>query len=81
MRAFKNHKDGVKKMNNSTLSYADCYLRLMDFNRPFESMTDDDLDSLYAVAFQRWAYHMTRQGYINALNKYRNENSNKVIRL
>lgn len=68
-------------MNNSTLSYADCYLRLMDFNRAFESMTDDDLDSLYAVAFQRWAYHMTRQGYINALNKYRNENSNKVIRL
>ncbi len=64
-----------KRRNNSTLSYADCCLRLMDFNRPFEAMENDDLDSIYAVAFKRWAYHLTRQGYIDALNKYRAENS------
>ena len=65
----------TKRRNNSTLSYADCCLRLMDFHRPFEAMENDDLDSIYAVAFKRWAYHLTRQGYIDALNKYRAENS------
>jgi hypothetical protein len=60
-----------KKRNNSTLSYADCCLRLNDLGRAFEAMSDDDLDSLYAVAFGRWAYHLTRDGYIKALYEYR----------
>jgi hypothetical protein len=62
-----------KRRNNSTLSTIDCYMILTD-DRPFEEMTDDDLDSIYAVAFGRWAYHLTRQGYIDALNKRRLDN-------
>jgi len=60
-----------KRRNNSPLSYADCCMRLNDLSRAFESMSDDDLDSLYAVAFGRWAYHLTRAGYIKALYEYR----------
>lgn len=60
-----------KRRNNSALSYADCCLRLHDLGRAFESMPNDDLDSLYAVAFGRWAYHLTREGYIKALYEYR----------
>lgn len=59
--------------NKSSLSYADCYIRLYDNNRPFEDMSDDDLDSLYFVAFNLWAYHMTREGYIRSLNIHRNK--------
>lgn len=65
-----------RKRNNSTLSAADCYLRLTDESRDFESMSDDDLDSIYAVAFSRWAYHLTRQGYIGALKNRRKELNN-----
>jgi hypothetical protein len=61
------------RRNNSTLSYIDCCMRLTG-DRPFEEMTDDDLDSIYAVAFGHWAYHLTRQGYIDALNKRRLDN-------
>ena len=64
-----------KKRNNSNLAYVDCCMRLTDWNRPFEEMSNDDLDSLYAVAFGRWAHHLTRQAYIDALNKYRQEHS------
>jgi hypothetical protein len=60
-----------KRRNNSTLSYADCMLRLSDRSRSFHDMSDDDLDSIYACAFGRWAYHLTRQGYIDALEKKR----------
>jgi len=58
-----------KKRNNSTLSYADCMLRLSDRSRSFHDMTNDDLDSIYACAFGRWAYHLTRDGYIQALEE------------
>jgi hypothetical protein len=61
-----------KRRNNSTLSEIDCCMRLTG-DRPFEDMENDDLDSIYAVAFKRWAYHLTRQGYIDALNKKRVE--------
>lgn len=60
-----------QKRNNSNLSAVDCYLRLSDETRAFESMSDDDLDSIYFIAFGRWAYHLTRRGYIDALNKKR----------
>jgi hypothetical protein len=40
---------------------------------PFSEMSNDDLDSIYAIAFGHWAYHLTRQGYIDALNKKRSE--------
>lgn len=39
-----------KPRNNSKLAYVDCCMRLMDWHRPFEEMSNDDLDSLYAVA-------------------------------
>jgi hypothetical protein len=61
-----------KKRNNSTLSYIDCCMRLTG-DQPFSEMSNDDLDSIYAVAFKHWAYHLTRQGYIDALNKRRIE--------
>lgn len=64
-----------KPRNNSTLAYVDCAMRLCDWRYNFEKMSNDDLDSLYAVAFGRWAYHLTRQGYIDALNKYRAEHA------
>ena len=59
------------KRNNSKLSYADCILRLTDRSRSFEDMSNDDLDSIYACAFGRWAYHLTREGYIKALQEKR----------
>lgn len=59
--------------NNSTLSYVDCCMRLTDTGRAFEGMETEDLDSIYAVAFGRWAYHMSREGYILALNNKRAE--------
>jgi hypothetical protein len=62
-----------EKRNNSTLSPADCFNRLCNENYAFESMSNDDLDSIYYMAFERWAYHLTRQAYIDALNKRRNE--------
>lgn len=62
-----------KRRNNSTLSYVDCCIRLSDSSRAFEGMSNDDLDSIYAVAFGRWAYHMSREGLINALNNKRAE--------
>lgn len=60
-----------KKGNSSTLSYADCMLRLSDRSRSFHDMSDDDLDIIYACAFGRWVFHLTRQGYIDALEKKR----------
>jgi hypothetical protein len=59
-----------KRRNNSTLSYIDCCMRLTG-DRPFEDMENNDLDSIYFVAFKRWAYHLTRQGYIDSLYKIR----------
>ena len=67
-------EDGLRR-NYSTLSYVDCCMRLRDESMFFEDMSNDDLDSLYFIAFKRWAYHLTRQGYINALNKYRESNN------
>jgi hypothetical protein len=58
-------------MNNSTLSYVDCCMRLIDESKRFEDMSNDDLDSVYYVATGRWAYHLTREGYINTLNHER----------
>jgi hypothetical protein len=68
-----------KYRNKSELSAADCYLRFGDPSRDFEDMSDDDLDSIYAVVFNRWAYHLTRQGYIDALKAARENLLNKNI--
>lgn len=62
----------IHRRNNSTLGVIDCMMRLTG-DEPFESFSDDDLDSIYAVAFNRWAYHLTRDGYIKALYKKRKE--------
>lgn len=62
-----------KKRNNSTLSWADCANRLGNDRYAFEDMSNDDLDSIYRFAFDRWAWHLTREGYIEALNKKRAE--------
>lgn len=66
----------MEKRNNSTLAYIDCIMRLTG-DRSFHEMSNDDLDSIYFSAFGRWAWHMTRQGYIDALNKCRDELANK----
>lgn len=65
----------VKMRCNSKLSYVDCCMRLMgDTN--FNSMSNDDLDALYFVAYKRWAFHQTRESLIKSLNQYVN-NKNK----
>jgi hypothetical protein len=66
-----NNTDPTKRRNNSDLSYMDCMLRFGDDNRRFEDMSNDDLDSIYACVFGRWAYHLTRQAYIDCLNNAR----------
>jgi hypothetical protein len=43
-------KPEKKKRNNSTLSYVDCCMRLTG-DEPFSEMSNDDLDSMYAIAF------------------------------
>lgn len=62
----------MEKRNNSNLSYIDCMMRLTG-NVPFERMTNDDLDSIYACAFGQYAYHMSRDGFIESLNKKREQ--------
>ena len=66
----------IVKRNNSKLAYVDCCMRLTG-DMPFSEMTNDDLDSIYYVAFGHWAYHLTRQAYIDTLNKRRIELSIK----
>ncbi len=66
----------AEKRNNSTLSYMDCCMRLTG-DHAFEEMNNDDLDSIYFVAFGRWGYHMSHEGYVNALNIRRNELNNE----
>lgn len=61
-----------QRRNNSTLSYVDCCMRLTG-DRSFYGMSNDDLDSIYFIAFGNWAWHMTRQGFIDALSKRREE--------
>jgi hypothetical protein len=56
----------MERRNNSKLSFIDCSMRLIDDSK-FEEMSNDDLDSIYYVAFRQWAYHMTREGYIKSL--------------
>jgi hypothetical protein len=67
----------MERRNNSTLSYVDCCMRLTG-SQSFYEMTNDDLDSIYRVAFDRWAWHYTRQALIDALNKRRDELLNPV---
>lgn len=62
-----------ERRNNSTLSYADCANRLINENYAFEDMCNDDLDLIYFIAYNRWAYHLTREAYIQSLYKKRND--------
>jgi hypothetical protein len=62
----------TERRNNSTLSYIDCCM-ILTSDRPFEDIENDDLDSIYFATFNRRAYHLTRQGYIDALYKKRQE--------
>ena len=57
----------VKSKNKSKLSYTECVRLLMDSSVPLESLSNDDLDSLYRVGFGHWSYHMSRHGYIVSL--------------
>jgi hypothetical protein len=43
------------KMNDSKLSYVDCCMKLCG-DEPFENMPNDDLDSIYYVAYGHWAF-------------------------
>lgn len=60
-------------MNESQLTEEQCLGVLINWNIAFESLSNDDLDSLYKVATKHWAYHLTRQGYIDRLYKFRLE--------
>lgn len=58
-------------MNKSQLTEEQCLGILINWNVAFETLNNDDLDSLYKVATKHWAYHLTRQGYIDRLYKFR----------
>jgi hypothetical protein len=60
-------------MNKSELTEEQCLGILINQHITFESMNNDDLDSLYKVATKNWACHLTRQGYIDRLYKFRLE--------
>jgi len=62
-------------MNKSNLTEEQCLNILINWNVAFESLNNDDLDSLYKVATKHWAYHLTRQGYIDRLYKFRLKNA------
>ena len=62
-------------MNKSQLTEEQCLGILINWNIAFETLNNDDLDSLYKVASKHWAYHSTRQGYIDRLYKFRLENA------
>lgn len=62
-------------MNKSQLTEEQCLCILINWNVDFETLNNDDLDSLYKVATKNWAYHLTRQGYIDRLYKFRLENA------
>ena len=62
-------------MNKSQLTEEQCLCILINWNIAFETLNNDDLDSLYKVATKHWAYHLTRQGYIYRLYKFRLENA------
>jgi len=62
----------TEEQNNLILSYSDCML-LLNSNISFEKMSNNNLDSIYYAAFENYAYHMSRKGYINMLNKKRIE--------
>ncbi len=68
--------DKEKHRNKSRLSHVDCLLVLTNKNVSFEEMLEDDLDLIYRVAFDLWAYHLPRQAYIDALNKERIKRNN-----
>jgi len=61
------------KMNNSNLAAADCWARLANPDLAFEGMSNDDLDSIYRIAYDHWAYHLTREEYIKALYQKRKD--------
>jgi len=61
-----------EKLNHhckSLLNECDCKI-LFHTTSSFENFDDYDLDFLYRVAFGRWAYHLTRKGYIDAISNY-----------
>ncbi|MCK9430061.1 MAG: hypothetical protein M0R17_08665 [Candidatus Omnitrophica bacterium] len=60
----------TKIRNYSNLSHEDCMMKLTS-DIPLETMTIDDLDEIYVNVFGRYAYHMSREGYIKALYKKR----------
>lgn len=62
-------------MNKSQLTEEQCLGILINWNVAFETLNNDNLDSLYKVATKHWAYHLTRQGYIDRLYKFRLENA------
>ena len=62
-------------MNKSNLTEEQCLNILINWNVAFESLNNDDLDSLYKVTTKHWAYHLTRQGYIDRLYKFRLKNA------
>jgi len=65
---------GIGK-NSSTLTLSQCRSILANLYTVFSAFSDADLDSLYFVAYGRWAYHLTRDGYVYWLGKYQLKNA------
>lgn len=66
-------KSKVAHRNKSTLSYLQCFQIVSNASLNFDDMKYEDLDCLYAAVNGNWAYHLTRQGYIDSLNIKRKE--------
>ena len=59
----------------NNMSYVDCIMKLTS-DEPLNQMSNDMLDAIYEAVFSHKAYHMSREGYILALTKKREEFEN-----
>lgn len=61
-----------KDPNKVWMSYVEAMIFLKKEEKRFEDLLDEDLDVMYFHVFQRKAYHMSREGFINSLTTERN---------
>jgi hypothetical protein len=59
--------------NNSSLSKSECLNLLANPYIATDTLSNDDLDSLYFVVNNRFAYHQTRESIIENINKNRQQ--------
>jgi hypothetical protein len=58
--------------HTTTLTYPEA-AKIIASEEPFDNYSTDDLDYMYYVATNQWAFHKTREAYILNLEKKRKE--------